>query len=75
METDTSLEVQFEIHGAVCHSCSARIHGTRIQEEELTPFATEHNGHENFAWICTISSPPEFAGPREFEMKFTLQTP
>lgn len=69
-----SLEVSFDIHGAVCSDCEAEIaiHIHCAESHEmLEAFAMQHGKHLAFRWRAKILSPPEFASDRVVELGFS----
>jgi hypothetical protein len=65
---DKTFDVSFEVRGAGCHDCLARIDS--IVEANLKEFHDEHGTHGSFYWLCIVAAPAEFVTGQVFEMAF-----
>jgi hypothetical protein len=61
------MEMTFEIHGAVCHTCRQELHSTAhaVALAFLIAFRDMHCLHDGFAWKVTV---PDH--PRMIELRF-----
>lgn len=66
------LNIEFEIHGAACSACDAKIMVTYHCAQShtlLRAFTADHKTHEGFAFVVKVAKPKELFNDEFLELK------
>jgi hypothetical protein len=66
---ESTVDVDFRVHGLVCHQCEQILMSDSV--EMLAPFANAHKDHARFGAICEIVSPERMTGGPMMEISFS----